>query len=130
VYIFRNVYKTAAALKREALLYVETLVSGYKTLRRHTAEDSTVNFVVQPAVHCTTTQNTASRCAYSTTAASVTAPALTNAGLQAVARLALNLPTGISEKRSNKPEAGEIAGVFYALLRHEGRATLVLRRKL
>jgi hypothetical protein len=41
-----------------------------------------------------------------------------------------NLPTGISEKCSNMPEADEIAGVLYVVLRHEGKTTLLLHRKL
>ena len=63
--IFRNLYKTAAVLKMEAVLYVETLVSGYRTLRRQIAEESKVKSGVLPAVqynrHCLVTQNTASR---------------------------------------------------------------------
>jgi len=42
--------KFAAVLKIEAALYVETLVSGYQTLRRHTAEESNVKSAVLPAV--------------------------------------------------------------------------------
>jgi len=30
VYIFRNLYKTAAVLEMEAVLYIETLVSSYQ----------------------------------------------------------------------------------------------------
>jgi hypothetical protein len=50
VYIFRNLYKIAAVLKMEAVLYVETLVSGYQTSRRQIAEEGNVKSVVLPAV--------------------------------------------------------------------------------
>ena len=50
MYFFRNLYKIAAVLKMEAVYYVETLVSGYQTLRHHTAEENNVKSAVLPAV--------------------------------------------------------------------------------
>lgn len=56
MHISEILYKTAAALKMEAVHYVETRVSGYQTLRRHTAEQRNVKSAVLPAVqlnrHC------------------------------------------------------------------------------
>jgi hypothetical protein len=67
VYIFRNLYKIAAVLKMEAVPSVETLVSGYQTLRRHIAEEgnvkSAVLLAVEPPLPCNRTQ-TVAVCAY------------------------------------------------------------------
>jgi hypothetical protein len=44
------VYKIAAVLKMEAVLYVETLVSGYQISRRQIGEESNVKSILLPAV--------------------------------------------------------------------------------